>query len=186
MGAAAALLAGEAPARITVRALAARSGVSVGTIYQFFADVEAVRAAVSERTYADFRAALAAHLTREAALASPGGFFRTLVDVIGELQKRHPQVGCLVRVDHADEFRAAYAEELRQLIAAHIRSAFGDAFPRMARKERELRLEVAQSVLLGALRTMPTAPLSARAAHLIQAKEAVSLYADASFPRTGR
>ena len=40
--------------------MSCRSGVSVGTIYQFFKDVEAVRAAVAERTYADLRSALAA------------------------------------------------------------------------------------------------------------------------------
>ena len=181
LASAAALLAGDAPEKVTVRALAARSGVSVGTIYQFFNDVEAVRAAVAERTYADFRTALRTRLTEETARASPGDFFCKLIEVIGELQQRHPEVGCLVRADRGDAFRVAFADELRALIAAHIRSAFARAFPRMKRGDRELKLEVAQAVLLGALQAMPTGPRAARAAHLMQAKAAVSLYANASF-----
>lgn len=178
---AAALLADDEAEKITVRTLAARSGVSVGTIYQFFRDVEAVRAAVAERTYAEFRSALAIHLTEDAARASPGEFFCALIDVIGGLQKRYPQIGCLVRGDKSDGLRAAFASELRELIAEHIRSTFARAFPKMHKKERELKLEVAQSVMLGALQTMPGGPKGARLAHLTQTKAAVSLYANASF-----
>jgi AcrR family transcriptional regulator len=42
----------DAADKITVRALAVRSGVSIGTIYQFFEDIDAVRLAVVERTRA--------------------------------------------------------------------------------------------------------------------------------------
>ncbi|MGA7327073.1 MAG: TetR/AcrR family transcriptional regulator [Rhodomicrobium sp.] len=178
---AAALLADDEAEKITVRTLAARSGVSVGTIYQFFRDVEAVRGAVAERTYAGFRSALAAHLTEDAARASPGEFFCTLIDVIGALQKQYPQVGCLVRGDNSDELRAAFAAELKELIAAHVRSTFARAFPKMQKNERELKLEVAQSVMLGALQAMPSGPEASRLAHMTQTKAAVSLYANASF-----
>src|SRR5262245_18749596 len=118
LDAAAALLADENADKITARALADRSNVSVGTIYQFFEDMEAVRDAVAERTYAEFRSALATHLTAASALASPGEFFSLLIDVIGDLQKRFPQIGCLVRGDGGDGLRAAFATELRDLTAA--------------------------------------------------------------------
>lgn len=175
------LLADESVEKITVRALAARSRVSVGTIYQFFKDIEAVRAAVAEQTYAEFKSALATHLTADAARASPGEFFCRLIDVVGGLRKRYPQVGCLVRGDNSDELRMAFASELRELIAGHIRSTFAHAFPNMPKAERELKLEVAQSVMLGALRVMPSGPKAARLRHLKQSKAAVSLYANASF-----
>lgn len=178
---AAVLLADDSADKITVRVLAARSGVSVGTIYQFFKDVEAVRVAVAERTYAEFESALATHLTKEAARASPGEFFCTLIDVIGGLQKRYPQIGCLVRGDNGDELRAAFAAELRNVVAAHIQSAFAQAFPKMHKRERELKLQVTQSVMLGALQAMPSGSEAARLAHLTQIKAAVSLYANASF-----
>src|SRR5262249_35795287 len=106
LSSAAALLADDKTEKITVRGLAAHSGVSIGTIYQFFADVAAVRAAVSERTYAEFRSALETHLTEEVARTSPGAFFCKLMDVIGALQRQYPQIGCLVRPDQADELRA--------------------------------------------------------------------------------
>jgi len=179
--AAAGLLADDGADKITVRTLAERSRVSVGTIYQFFDDVEAVRAAVAGQTYAKFKSALATHLTADTARASPGEFFCRLIDVVGELQKRYPQIGCLVRGDNTDELRTAFASELRELTAGHIRSTFARAFPDMPKMERELKLEVAQSVMLGALRAMPSKPKAARLRHLNQTKAAVSLYANASF-----
>jgi AcrR family transcriptional regulator len=181
LSAAAALLADDSAEKITVRMLATHSGVSVGTIYQFFRDIEAVRAAVTERTYAEFKSALAIHLTEEAARASPGGYFGTLIDVFGRLQKQYPQIGCLVRADNSDDLRAAFATELRELIAEHIRSTFAKAFPKMPKGERELKLQVTQSVMLGALQAMPGGSNTARLAHLAQIKTAVSLYAEASF-----
>jgi AcrR family transcriptional regulator len=178
---AAALLAETGEEKITVRALAARSGVSLGTIYQFFEDIEAVRAAVAERTYADLRSVLEDRLPEEAARISPGEFFCTLIDLIGELQRRHPQIGCLVHAEHADGFRGAFAVELREFVAAHVRSTFARAFPRMSEKDRNQRLDVAQSAMLGALQAMPSRHDTARAEHLRQTKALVSLYAEMAF-----
>jgi AcrR family transcriptional regulator len=124
----------EGAEKITVRTLAARSRVSVGTIYQFFKDVEAVRAAVAEQTYAEFKSTLATHLTADAARASPGELFCSLIDVIGGLQKHYPQIGCLVRGDTSDELRAAFAAELRELVSAHIRSTFAMHSPKCTRR----------------------------------------------------
>jgi hypothetical protein len=90
-----------------------------------------------------------------------------------------------VRGDNSDELRAAFATELRELIAAQIRSTFARAFPKMHKKERELKIEVTQSVMLGALQAMPSGPEAARLAYLTQTKAAVSLYANASFMRRG-
>jgi AcrR family transcriptional regulator len=181
LNSAAALLAEDGGEKITVRALAAHSGVSLGTIYQFFEDIEAVRAAVTERTYADLQSVLENRLTEEAARTSPGGFFCTLIDLIGELQRRHPQIGCLVHTDHADGFRGAFAMELREFVAAHIRATFARAFPRTAEEERDRRLEVLQSAMLGALQVMPSGHDARRAEHLRQTKVLVSLYAEAVF-----
>ncbi|MGP0090028.1 MAG: TetR/AcrR family transcriptional regulator [Xanthobacteraceae bacterium] len=181
LNSAAALLAEAGGEKITVRALAAHSGVSLGTIYQFFEDIEAVRAAVTERTYADLRSVLEDRLTEEAAHTSPGGFFCTLIDLIGELQRRHPQMGCLVHTDYADGFRGAFAMELREFVAAHIRSTFARAFPQMGEEDRDRRLEVLQSAMLGALQVMPSRHDASRAEHLRQTKVLVSLYAETVF-----
>jgi hypothetical protein len=53
----------------------------------------------------------------------------------------------------------------------------------MHKKERELKLQVTQSILLGALQAMPSGPKSARLALVEDTKAAVSLYANASFVR---
>ena len=178
---AAALLAETGEEKITVRALAAHSGVSIATIYQFFDDMEAVRAAVAERTYADLRSVLEDRLTEEVARTSPGDFFCTLIDLIGELQRRHPQIGCLVHADYASGFRGAFAMELRKFVIAHIRSTFARAFPQMDKEDRDRRLEVVQSAMLGALQALPSRVDARRSEHLRQTKVLVSLYAKTAF-----
>jgi AcrR family transcriptional regulator len=178
---AAALLAETGEEKITVRALAAHSGVSLATIYQFFDDMEAVRAAVAERTFADLRSVLEDRLTEEVARTSPGDFFCTLIDLIDQLQRRHPQIGCLVRADPASGFRGAFAMELRKFVTAHIRSTFARAFPQMDKEDLDRRLEVVQSALLGALQALPSRVDARRSEHLRQTKILVSLYAKTAF-----
>jgi len=181
MVAAAELLAETAAEKITVRTLAARSGVSVGTIYQFFEDVDGVRQAVTERTRADLRSVLEAECTEEVARASPGRFFSQLVDVIGGVQRRHPLIGCLVHIDRSDGFRGAFASELRDYVAGHIHDVFARAFPRMDARDRTRKLEVILGALLGALDAIPPRGDPQRPAHVQQAKDLVALYADAAF-----
>jgi AcrR family transcriptional regulator len=180
-GAAAQLLAETGAERITVRTLAARSGVSVGTIYQFFEDVDAVRAAVAERTRGELQKVLATELTLELARASPGTFFSRLIDVIGAVQRRHPHIGCLVQIDRSDEFRGAFALELREYIAGHIRDTFAGAYPKMDNRDLKRKLEVILAALLGALDAMPSRNDPERGAHLHQTKTLISLCANAAF-----
>ena len=181
--AAAALLAGTDAKKITVRTLAARSGVSVGTIYQFFEDADGVRAAVAERTRGDLRSVLETTCTEELARASPGRFFSELIDVIGGVQRRHPLIGCLVHIDRADGFRGAFASELRDYVAGHIHAVFARAFPNMNASERARKLEVTLGALLGALDAIPPRDHPQRPAHLQQTRDLVALYADAAFVR---
>jgi AcrR family transcriptional regulator len=180
--AAAQLLAETGAEKITVRTLAARSRVSVGTIYQFFKDIGAVRLAVAERTRGDLRKVLATELTLELACASPGNFFSRLIDVIGAVQRRRPHIGCLVQIDRSDEFRGAFALELRDYIAGHIRNVFAGAYPKMDKRDLKRKLEVILAALLGALDAMPPRKHDPeRAAHLQQTKTLISLYANAAF-----
>jgi AcrR family transcriptional regulator len=167
--------------KITVRTLAARSGVSVGTIYQFFEDVDGVRAAVADRTRRDLRSVLAAACTEAIARASPGRFFSELIDVIGGVQRRHPLIGCLVHIDRSDSFRGAFASELREYVADHIHDIFARAFPKMDGRDRTRKLKVALGALLGALEAIPPRGDPQRLAHVQQAKDLVARYADTAF-----
>jgi hypothetical protein len=74
-----------------------------------------------------------------------------------------------------DDLRAAFAAELRELVAGHIQSTFAQAFPKMRKGDRELKIRVTLSVMLGALQVMPNGSEVARLAHLTQTKAAVSL-----------
>jgi len=179
--AAAGLLSETDAKKITVRTLAARSGVSVGTIYQFFEDVEGVRSVVADRARGDLQSVLEAKCTETVARASPGRFFSELIDVIGGVQRRHPLIGCLVHIDRSDEFRGAFASELRDYVADHIHDIFARAFPQMDARERARKLKVALGALLGALDAIPPRDDPRRLAHLRESKDLVALYANAAF-----
>jgi len=179
--AAAELLAETEAEKITARTLATRSGVSVGTIYQFFADVDAVRQGVAERTRDELQKVLDTEFTAELARASPGAFFTHLIDVIGDLQRRHPHIGCMVKPDHADGFRGAFASELRDYVAAHIHDAFSRAFVGLSKRALASRLKVIIAALLGALGATPPRQDPSRAEHLRQTKELIAHYANAAF-----
>ena len=124
---------------------------------------------------------LESQLTEELACTSPGQFFCRLIDVIGDVQRRHPHIGCLVRIDRSDGFRGAFASELREYAASYIRHVFSRAFPRMAKDDLTRKLEVALSALLGALDALPPHDDSKRPKHLEETKVLVVLYADATF-----
>jgi len=179
--AAAGLLSETDAEKITVRTLAARSGVSVGTIYQFFEDVDGVRSIVAERARGDLRSVLEAECTEAVARASPGCFFSELIDVIGGVQRRHPLIGCLVHIDRSDGFRGAFASELRDYVAGHIHGVFARAFPKMDARDRARKLKVALGALLGALDAIPPRDDPRRLPHLSETKDLVALYANAAF-----
>lgn len=180
LGAAAALLAETDAEKITVRTLAARSGVAVGTIYQFFEDVDGVRSAVAERARGDLRSVLEAQCTEALARASPGRFFAKLIDVVAGVQRRHPLIGCLVHIDRADGFRGAFASELQNYVVDHIGNVFARAFPQMDARDRARKLQIALGGLLGALDAVPSRDDPRRPAHLRETKNLVALYADAA------
>jgi AcrR family transcriptional regulator len=181
LAAAAQLLAEVDAEKVTVRALAARSGVSVGTIYQFFDDIDGVGLAVAERTRADVQSVLETEFTEALARASPGSFFCHLIDVIGDLQGRHPYIGCLVQADRSDGFRGAFAAELQEFVAAHISLILSRAFPAMNGRDRTRKLKVTLAALLGALDSTPPRGDPERSGHLQQTQTLVTLYANAAF-----
>ena len=71
--------------------------------------------------------------------------------------------------------------ELRNYVADHIRKVFACAFPEIDARSRARKLEVALAALLGALDATPPRDDPERPAHIQQAKDLVSLYANAAF-----
>jgi AcrR family transcriptional regulator len=167
IAAAAAILASdEAP--LTVRRLATTADVSPGTIYQFFPDIDAVAAAVRNAALERLSAKLEAEVPRELA-AVPTVFFTRLIDAVEDLQRRHPETGCVARPGTTSAFTADLATRLRAQIHDHMLAAFaaveasGEGLPLPA------RIDLAGSALLAVLARLPPVGAPDRAAHLAAA-----------------
>ncbi|MCY0989587.1 TetR/AcrR family transcriptional regulator [Nannocystis sp. ILAH1] len=80
--AAAQILARKGPAAATTNAVAARAGVSIGTLYQYFADREALLQEIGRRHVAEMQAVLAAALTGIDGLALPAAVDRLVAAIV--------------------------------------------------------------------------------------------------------
>jgi AcrR family transcriptional regulator len=158
LNAATALLADNETA-FSVRGLATRANVSPATIYQFFADVDAVIAAVEEVMLdrLDERLKAAVPLTLA---AKPEELFLSLIDTVDTLQQGHPEYGCIVRPDPQNALAHAIAPVLRQRIEEHLASAFALHPAPFSVLPASLRLEMAALTMLATLTRAPerTAP----------------------------
>jgi len=95
LAAAAELFATAGPARTTTNRIAARAGVSVGSLYQYFPNKEAILAALGERHAAQVEAALGPSLARLADPAIP--LRRSLHDLLVGLCAVHDAEPLLAR-----------------------------------------------------------------------------------------
>jgi AcrR family transcriptional regulator len=89
--AAAQILAKKGPAAATTNAVAARAGVSIGTLYQYFADREALLREIGRRHVAEMQAVLAGALTGIDGLALPAAVDR-LVSAIVAMHRVAPRL----------------------------------------------------------------------------------------------
>lgn len=169
---------------ITARALAARAKVSLGTIYQFFEDMDAVRRALHAQVKQGLDACLDADLRPDAARADPGGYFCILIDAIERLQSQYPVMGCLVRDVGTDAFQKAFAAELKEYIAAHTGKAFAEAFPEIEADEIKRILLVTFSAVTGALQVTPPRGDSGRGSHLAAVKALARCYVTQALQET--
>jgi AcrR family transcriptional regulator len=176
LDAAANMLCEQGQEDITARALAARAKVSLGTIYQFFEDMDAVRHALHAQVKQGLDACLHSDLEADAARADPGGYFGILIDAIERLQSQYPVMGCLVRDAGTDAFQKAFAAELKEYIAAHTGKAFAEAFPAIESQEIRRILLVTFSAVTGALQVTPPRGDPSRGPHLEAVKALARCY----------
>ncbi|WP_193614911.1 TetR/AcrR family transcriptional regulator [Nocardioides lijunqiniae] len=83
-------ISGRGVAAAGTRAIAARAGLSVGALYRFFPDKDAIVDALTRRYLADLTPAYAATVAQVAPGADLAQVVRTLVSQAAELQLAHP------------------------------------------------------------------------------------------------
>jgi AcrR family transcriptional regulator len=157
----AAAMLSEPEAQLSARSLAQKADMGPATIYQYFADMDAVAAAVASRASETLRATL----EREVAIPlaeDPQRFFHALITTIDELQIAHPEYGCMVRPSARSEFSAGVSQNLRDVTHSWLLEKLGDH----AKAPASTRLELAISVMLTVLAKAPERDAPDRPAHL--------------------
>ena len=89
--AAAQILARQGPAAATTNAVAARAGVSIGTLYQYFSDREALLQEIGRRHVAEMQAVLAGALAGIDGLALPDAVDRLVAAIVAS-HRVHPRL----------------------------------------------------------------------------------------------
>jgi AcrR family transcriptional regulator len=138
----------------SVRGLATRANVSPATIYQFFADVDAVIAAVQQSMVdrLDQQLKISVPLTLA---ADPEAFFLRLIETVDTLQQEHPEYGCIVRPDPQNALARVIVPVLRKRVEEHMASAFALHPPPPSILPTSLRLEIAVQTMLSSLTRAP-------------------------------
>lgn len=173
--AAASLMLAESEEAITARALAARSGVAPGTIYQFFADMKAVREAVGGRARALLIAALDSHVPASLA-RDPKAYLAKLIVAVNDLQEAHPEIGCMVREKPPGSFAERLGADLQAVTRARMGEAFRGEYPHFDPVELERILDIASTALLAVLSRLPARGAPDRATYIQDAQLLVSGY----------
>ncbi len=153
LDAAAALIAERGIGSLTVHGVAKRAGTSIGSMYHFFPDLDAVIAGLAERHLrglAPLLTALAGRPPREWARMSAAGTVDAIVTPIFDYLRRHPDVMPLNALpsgrggggggggspfgEHAEEMKHVGLDIIERVLAARR--------PRLAPAEREARAAV--------------------------------------------
>lgn len=122
--AAAQILARQGPAAATTNAVAARAGVSIGTLYQYFADREALLVEIGRRHVAEMQAVLAGALAGIDGLALPAAVDRLVAAIVASHRvspRLHQALHQSLARDHLDTidaFEVAVEAMVRQALAA--------------------------------------------------------------------
>ena len=128
-------------AAFTTNAVAERAGVSIGTLYQYFADKQAILHAIAERELTATLAKVAAAMAKDAA-APPEARVRAIVRaIVGAFRGRQRARKAVVQAVFSEGGGAALQVPIASFIAAH-------ALARLS----EQQTFVLSRALLGAIR----------------------------------
>ena len=180
LDAAAALLVEAGPDGVTMHGVARRARTSIGSLYHFFPDREAVLRALGERHAAAIARLVAA--LREtpaagwAALDTAAAVERFVAPFLDHLD-RHPDLLGLMRLatPAGRERDASLDDALRSLTGCVVAARC----PRLDPAERDARAAVCIALLEGVVALVARADASARAALVVELKRALGAYLDA-------
>lgn len=159
----------------TTSAIAARAGISPGSLYQFFGGKEALARALGERYVGSLR------LLHEAALATVTGvpletFVSGFVDPIVEFNRAHPALMKLFGASQAPPGLRTVPVGLQQELLDRLERAFAARLPRLGSKRRSRMVIVTLQIGLALLPLTLDADRATAKAFAAELKAAICAY----------
>jgi AcrR family transcriptional regulator len=136
------LLAAEGVEKLSTNAIAARAGLPIGTLYQFFKDKDQIIDELVRRFSAEIIAFANRELRAEDLRTDAAGFIRTLITGIGRIQAEYAGFVCLFAPGAGHDRLATAAEELKQVVVGRLQEIFAVALPQLDPAERARIIDV--------------------------------------------
>ncbi|HXV97773.1 MAG TPA: TetR/AcrR family transcriptional regulator, partial [Anaerolineae bacterium] len=134
----------------TTNAIAARADTSIGSLYQFFPNKEAILQALAARYLDQLRALYDQVLTAESAHLPLPALLDRIIDPLAEFKPAHPGFEPIFFGAHTSPSLAAAAEELHQAVIRRVEAIFAARAPQLEADQRRLYALISVAVV-GAL-----------------------------------
>ncbi len=160
----------------TTNAIAARANTSIGSLYQFFPNKEAVLHALAARQLRLLSETLDCELTPETASLPLGEFLDRILGAIAQFQANHAGFHPLFTGAHTSVDLAHAAYDLRQAVAQRIDGLLALRAPTLDPRDRLLYAQVCVNAVAALLPLAQKAPGAERARVVAEIKRLLLAY----------
>jgi AcrR family transcriptional regulator len=162
----------------TTNAIARRAKTSVGSLYQFFPNKEAILAALTEHYLDEIRAVHAVVSSAEAARLPPAAFFDQLVDRLADFHCTHPGFLSLFYGSPTSPHLAAAADRLQRECVAGAEASIAARMPHLDPARRRLHATIIRHVVKALLPLAAAAGPDGRTQVLAEIKKLLVRYTE--------
>ncbi|MFZ5735105.1 MAG: TetR family transcriptional regulator [Pseudomonadota bacterium] len=144
---------------LSTNAIAARAGIPIGSLYQFFGDKDEIISELVQRASDDIDAFATRDLQSDDLRANPASFVKTLVTGIGRIQKQYAGFVCLFAPSGTRD-SLSVADRLKQVIVDRLEAVFAEALPQLPQDERGRIINVWIDITRGMIGSLDASPES--------------------------
>jgi AcrR family transcriptional regulator len=163
----------------TTNAIARRAKTSVGSVYQFFPNKEAILAALTDHYLAEIRAIHAVVFNAEVVQLPPEAFFDQLVDRLADFHDTHPGFLSLFYGSPTSPHLGAAADRLHRQCVEGAEMCLTARLPRLDPARRRLHATISVQVIKALLPLATAAAPGERAEVQAEIKRVMVCYVDA-------
>lgn len=165
----------------TTNQIAARAGTSIGSIYEFFGNKQAVAEALADRYDTELTA-----LYDEVVVDDPGGrdvIISKVIDAYDRFYTRHPGLGPLLRGCRGSEDLAAAGHALQASLVDHVERVIAIRREDVDPERRRVVAEMCADILRSVLDAVADKPDERRGALVAELKLVFTSYLAVALPR---